>query len=641
MTQKFLATAMACLLASSISAQTLIQYGKYTVSKDEFLKAFNKNNSSNEASKAAAIKEYIELYTNFKLKVKEAEDLRLDTLAQVKFDVSNFRQQIIENYLSNNKGVERLVQEAFKRSQKDLHVLHFSAPIAAGPDSAKAFTAIQNLYNALKANSNDEEAFKKVQAMDAGIRSSNFGFVTAFTLPYTYENMVYALQPGQVSKPYRSKTAWHIFKVKEERPSAGRWKLAQILIAVPEHADAAMIQSAKDKADEIYNKLKTGESFATLARSHSEDRTSNYLGGELPEFTTGTYSPEFEAKVFAIKNDGDVAPPFKTAFGFHIVKRLEHRPTPQQSTDEIFMNDLKQKVLKDDRINEEKELFNRQVMHTTGMRIAADISEKERFQYADSLLKNPLEDQIKRYPIYHKKILHFKNGSANGSEWLQYVQNSRSTGLVLSNEELWEKYKAFAAMQYYKAHLEQYNPDFAFQMKEFRDGNLLFEVMERKVWSKASSNNAALQQYYHLHKANYQWAASADVLIFNCTSPKIAEEALLGLKKGKDWKVLAAESANAVQADSGRYELSQIVGGNLAVVPTRGSYSAIASNMDGSSTFVKYINVYPAHQQRSFEEARGLVINDYQQELEKQWIAALRKKYPVKVNQALLKQLIK
>jgi peptidyl-prolyl cis-trans isomerase SurA len=62
---------------------------------------------------------------------------------------------------------------------------------------------------------------------------------------------------------------------------------------------------------------------------------------------------------------------------------------------------------------------------------------------------------------------------------------------------------------------------------------------------------------------------------------------------------------------------------------------------DGTAVFVKVVKTYPAGQHRSFEEARGLVINNYQAFLEEEWIKELKKKYPVKVNEAAFKSLLK
>ena len=104
--------------------------------------------------------------------------------------------------------------------------------------------------------------------------------------------------------------------------------------------------------------------------------------------------------------------------------------------------------------------------------------------------------------------------------------------------------------------------------------------------------------------------------------------------------MITENADGAIQADSGRYELTQITDPAALTTPANNSYSSVLKNSDGTATFVKYINVYPPDQQRSFDEARGLVINDYQAILEKKWLDELRKRYPVKINEPVVKQLI-
>jgi peptidyl-prolyl cis-trans isomerase SurA len=177
-------------------------------------------------------------------------------------------------------------------------------------------------------------------------------------------------------------------------------------------------------------------------------------------------------------------------------------------------------------------------------------------------------------------------------------------------------------------------------MQEFKEGNMLFEIMERNVWSKAGTDSGSLKKYYEAHKENYKWTASADVLIFNCATEKLATEALAASKASKTWAAIAETSNNQIQADSGRYEVAQIPGNNQGVKISTNTYSEITKNVDGSASFVKYVKLYDANMQRSFAEARGLVINDYQNVLEQQWVGELKKKYPVKVNEVVFKEML-
>lgn len=628
---------------STANAQTFITYGNNSISKEEFLKAYNKNKTQVD-DKEKALREYVELYTNFKLKVKAAAELGIDTLPQIQFDISNFREQIMQNYLNDEKAIDRLLQESFGRVKKDLRLLHFSVPVAADAavaDTQKAFSAAQALYQQLKTGNSNYNSI--VEKTGPGlILQRDLGYITAFTLPYQYENIVYGLQKNEVSTPYRSKNAWHLFKLIDERASAGRWKIAQVLIAVAPDADEANRAAALEKANDVYNKIKDGGPFATIAKTYSDDQLTYLNSGELPEFGTGTFTNDFESQVLTLKNDGDFTKPFLTSFGYHIVKRMGFTPTPEVA-DDAYLFDLKQKLMRDDRVNAEKEKFTRDLIAKVDVKTLKEVKRLDLLRYADSLMTNPALEQTKGFPISNKNVLKVKNELLKGSDWLAFVRQYKTNLSEYkgeTNSQLWDKFVEISALNYYKKNLESFNPDFNFQIQEFKEGNMLFEIMERNVWGKAISDSAGLLQHFQSNASKFKWAESADVLIFNCNAPKVAEEAIVALKKGKNWRVLAEEQVATMQADSGRYEIAQIIGANYASTPKKGNFSAITSNIDGTSTFVMYVNIYEPNQQRTFEEARGLVINEYQQELEKNWIAALRKKHPVKVNESMIKEML-
>ena len=197
-----------------------------------------------------------------------------------------------------------------------------------------------------------------------------------------------------------------------------------------------------------------------------------------------------------------------------------------------------------------------------------------------------------------------------------------------------------AALENYKRRLQNFNSDFKYQLEEFKEGNMLFEVMERNVWSKASADSAGLKQYYNEHTTNYMWNASADAVLFSCSSATAANEAAEKISNGKNWKDLAGENASQVQADSGRYELSQISVIDRTNFKPGLVTAPVVNKGDGTAVFSLIIKMYPENQQRSFEDARGLVINDYQNLLENKWITELKKKYPVKVDEKVFLSLL-
>ncbi len=635
------------LSSLSVFSQTLFTYGNSETSKIEFLRAYNKNKPAT-TDKAKAMREYLDLYTHFKLKVKAAQDLRLDTIAQIKYDVENFREQIAGNYMNDEKGLQLLLEEATNRSLKDMHVLYFAIPVAvdAKPeDSIKAINAAKELYTSLAKGNNYDEIVSMISTKYYPAKYSDIGFITAFSIPYVFENIIYNTKIGTASQPYKSSKAWNIFKVVEERQDVGKWKVAQLLFAFPPKPDDATKAVIKAKADSVYELIKKGLVFSDAVKNFSDDRLTYTSGGELPEFSSGKYNTVFEKNVFTLSKDNEITKPFETAFGYHIVKRLNHTSVPADKNDATYQYDIKQKVIQDARVNGVKEKFTKDITAKTGYKKLNIISDADLFKYADTVTKKQESVNTEDYPISKKAVVSFKDKTQiTGNDWLQFVKSYRMASEPQQKASNTKMFAAFAEQQvsnYYKKHLEEYNTDFKYQMQEFKEGNMLFEIMERNVWSKAGKDSAGLSNYYNAHKEKYKWAASADVLVFNCTDEKAATEALKLSKTGKTWNNFAENSDNKVQADSGRYEFAQVPLDPATTKPTENTYTTIIKNADGTATFVKYIKFYPAGTQRNFTEARGLVINDYQTLLEQQWLDNLKAKYPVKIKETVWEEMLK
>ena len=635
------------LAMPAIHAQTLFTFGSQSVSKEEFLKAYNKNKMP-VADKEKALREYLDLYTKFKLKVKAAQEIHLDTLPQLKYDIQSFRGQVEDSYMNDEVGMSALVDEAFARSQKDLHVLHFYKEIdgkMAKEDTQRVYKAMNELYEELSKGASDyDELVDEIAAKYMKVKASDLGYITAFTVPYEYENIIYNLKLGQSSKPYRSKNGLHVFRVIDERKSMGKFKIAQILLAFPPDDNGDYFGTIRRKADSVYAKLMSGANFSEIAKLVSDDKLTYLTGGEMPEFGTGKFELPFEKEVIKLTKDGEISKPFFSKFGFHILKRIGNTPTPTDKSDVAYIFDIKQKINQDSRVNAAKDKFNKQIIKQIGFKRNAGVSNADLFKYADSISANPTPERTKIFPISTKVVYSFAKSSVRGSDWLNFVKEYKASGELYqgeTNEMLFQKYINITALEYYKEHLEEYNADFKYQMQEFKEGNMLFEIMERNVWSKASNDAAGLQKTYDQNKTNYRWSASADILLFNCKDLKSAGEATEALKQGKDWKKLAEESNMNVQSDSGRYELNQISLPEGTATSLGTITSPAVNNTDGSASFIKILKLYPDNQPRTFEEAKGLVINDYQVVVEEKWVTELKKKYPVKMDEKVFQQLLK
>jgi peptidyl-prolyl cis-trans isomerase SurA len=631
-----------CLFFFLLSfSQTLFTYGSHQVSTKEFLNAYNKNNTD-KVNNSQSLQDYFDLYVNFKLKVQAAKDMQLDTLPSLIADLQNFRSQIKENYLTDENEMKKLEHEAFQRSQKDIHCVYYLINTANEHDSAKALKEVKELSAQLKDGKNEEKVIAEFNASHLlRAQKQDLGYITVFTLPYQFENIVYALQPGQFSEPYPAKNGWFIFKNEGTRNAVGKITVAQILFAVPEGEKGQKI-AAKKLADSVYNALQHGANFESLAKKYSDDRNTFMNGGLMPEFGTAKYDSAFETNAFSLKKDGDISAPFETKFGLHILKRISAAAVPASENDEAYKYNLKQQVLSDNRNNIAREKFIHEIIPVVGLK-KHELNKKDLWKVTDSALlknKNITSGNVNGATVL---LSYNNNQKVRVSDWILYLKNlnkSWENNSAKSYQELFPVFVNEFSIANYASRLEKYDPEFKAQVDEFKEGNLLFEIMQRKVWGKATADTTGLKNFYVQHQKKYLWQASAEAIIFSCSNVQVAKNTIAELKKGKDWRNIVKENSSSLQADSGRFDLGQIP------VVERTAFSEglitlpVINKNDGTAMFAKIIKLYPDGQQRNFENARGLVINDYQTYLERKWITQLKKKYPVKVNDKALQSLL-
>lgn len=627
-------------IAGSASSQTLFTYGPNKADAKEFIRAFDKNNQQPAIAKSKAMRDYLDLYINSRLKIRQAYDLGYDTLPQIRVEAENLRNQIVDNYMSDPDAISRLTKEAFQRSQKDIHAAHIF--IAFNGDTAAASQKLATIQKRLAKG--DDFMLVAQQLSDDPAAKTNKGdldYITVFTLPYELENILYATPAGRYSKSYTSKAGYHILKNLDERKAAGKMKIQQILLAFPPETTQSNREKIARLADSLYQRINKGDDFGKLAAAFSNDYISAARDGNTPDVSVGQYEPAFEKTVWSLPKDGAVSKPFTTTHGYHIVKRIGWVPVVSNPADKENNQALEMKVKSDDRWKTAKDFIYARVETKPGFQ-RASYSNAALWAATDSLLGGRTVKGFEQ----QAELFHIGDAVYHMSDWIKYVQMYRympGGATTRPYPALMEEFSNNSMYQYYRDHLEDYNEEFRNQMAEFRDGNLFFEIMQREVWNKAQTDSAALLSLYEKNKAQYSWQPSADAVIFFSSDQTTAKSLADELKKNPaGWKALAEKLSEKVVADSARYEWAQLPGNNGKDAPKAGTITPLNVNQtDNTASFAYIIKVYPQPGPRSFNDARGLVMNDYQVLLEEQWIKELRKKYPVTIDEKVLAEISK
>lgn len=452
---------------------------------------------------------------------------------------------------------------------------------------------------------------------------------------YPFETAAYTTKPGQVSMPVRTKFGYHIIKVSDMRDAQGEIKVAHIMIKSAASAADSVTKQASNKIDEIYQKLKAGEKFEDLATKFSDDKGSAKNGGQLPPFGTGRMVPEFEKAAFALSKDGDFSAPVKTSYGWHIIKRLEKKPVP---TFEEKKNELKTQVSRDSRAEISKNSMINRIKQEYNFKEFP--KNKDAFVNAidTSILSGEWNaDNVKGL---NKPLFNIGTVTYNQEDFARYINNHQSKKQNTTPKQvaftLYNQFVDESVLNYEESQLEQKYPEFKALMQEYRDGILLFDLTDKKVWSKAVKDSAGLVDFYSKNKTKYMWERRCDAIIYTCANADIAAKTRKMLKKKKPM----VEVLTAMNKDS-QLNLStkdgKFVKGENEIIDAITWQKGLSPDMNknNSVVFVDVINIIEPTP-KTLDEAKGIITADYQNHLEKEWIAGLRAKYPVAVKEDIL-----
>lgn len=632
----------------------LFTYGDKKVTTREFRKGFTKNQHKDSSVKASEVDEYLELYKKFKLKVQDAYDKGIDTTVGFKTELATYRKQIAKQFLMDAEVNDKLVSEAYNRLKYEIkasHILVFARPDASPEDTLKAYKRMLDVKRLIESDSITFEnaALKYSEDPSAEDNLGNLGYFTCFQMIYEFESQAYNTETGKVSKVFRTEFGYHIVKVYDKRPSLGEITLRVIKIELNPSPNTGEVEEARAKIFEVYKKLQAGEKFISLVQQYSEDAGSVLNNGQIPAFTmtSGRYPENFKNTAFGLKNDNDYSMPIQTAQGFYILQRIALKPLDSLAK---IRGSIINKISRDSRqyknmlaVYEKAKKMYKFKENAKGKKLVSST--------IDSSLLVGEFDQEKYKNNYPKnrKIVLFSLGKVKRVytidsfiKWLSNVQKptaSKSLSNIVQN--YYEAYRMQTIMDFYEADLDNTNEKFASLYQEYKEGILLFTMMDKKVWTKSVEDSVGLKAYYNQNKDNYSHGVMYDATIFRCATRAIAEELKKDLESGlivdsimrKFYRVNPLAVATPL---NGKFENGDNAIMDLAFQFGKPSmkYMIVEDpNVAGRFAVIQIHEMIPAGN-KTLEEARGSIISDYQVYLEKLWLDELMSKNPVKVNEA-------
>ncbi|NQY28879.1 MAG: peptidylprolyl isomerase [Flavobacteriaceae bacterium] len=618
----------------SQNEEVLFTVNNTAVTTNEFSRVYNKNIDLVQDEKQKDVDEYLKLYVNYKLKLEEAYALGLDKDKKYKNEFESYRRQLARKYLTDTKINDKLLEEAYERTVNEVNVNHILVRVddnASPADSLKGYNQVLEYRNQVL-NGNFATI---MQSSHNGktVFGESLGYFNAFKMVYPFENVAYTTNVGEISMPFRTKFGFHILNVIDKRRSQGEVTVAHIMIA---NNNDKITSSPEERIKELHAKIIEGTSFSDLAKQFSDDKNSARNGGKLTRFGAGKLSAkEFENTAFALSTEGQVSKPVKTKFGWHIIKLLKKHDVP--SFNELKSN-LEQKVKKDSR----SKIVNDRFYNNLKKRY----SFTETVNAKEELLKVVNAEFIKgnldiANDSYKKTLATFAGEKLNYLEYYKYLSSKLRSykNLTVIKKIVTVSYNDFINARiynYHNEHLESEYPEFKNIVQEYREGLLLFELMEQEIWKKSKTDTIGLKKYYNKNKTNYFWKKRIEAVVVTSETKRAAKNVRKLLKTNVSLKQLKELQKNSVVSE-GLYELTD------KELPKK--YKAVV----GVSKIFMHNNQYVVvkgikevlPKQQLLDEVKGRVINDFQTQIEKDWLVILASKYKVEVNQSVLESVKK
>ena len=639
---------------TKLDKQVLMTIGDQDITVKEFCDVYYKNNLKSDVIEKKSVDEYLDLFTTFRMKVMEAESLQLDTSAKFQKELAGYRKQLAKPFMSSDDITEELLQEAYQRKLKDIrasHILIRCDKNAMPSDTLRAYNkAMEIRKKALKGEDfgdlavrySEDPSAKDMEATDqAPARPGNrgdLGYFTVFDMVYPFETGAYNTKEGEISMPVRSDFGYHIIKVQSITDAMGSIQAAHIFMQLPFDAPEDEVAAAQQKANNIYNELmaQDGKNWSEMVKQYSDDRGTVQRDGALTSFTVSRIVPEFIEACKSLEI-GQIAKPIRTNYGFHIIKLLGKSgvgPFEKES------KALSERIEKDMRSKKSEEVVLKQVKSEYKFKQNDKNLEAFMATVDSSILRNAYvpADNVDM----NATLFSMEGNPTKVSDFVNYIKgNMKPQKYVTPATYAYQLYDAFSretALNYADSRLEDKYPEFKALVQEYKDGILLFDLMDREVWDKAVKDTLGLQEFHARNASKYMWDERAHAYIITVTR----QESLPKVKALLDSGIVLDSLRSTLQRDSINYTFVRKgyyqKGDNQYVDQTQwkvGVRNEIPSTVD-QSTVIVCIDELRKPEPKTLKEARGLVTSDYQVELEQKWVKSLKERYPVKIDEKVL-----
>ncbi|CAI8285794.1 MAG: Chaperone SurA [Flavobacteriaceae bacterium] len=483
------------------SNDILFTIGDDSVNTKEFLRVYNKNLDLITDNYQKDIDNYLQLYIDYKLKVLEAYEKKYDKKESYISELNKYSTQLASNYLFDKNSQDSMLNEAYLRTKTEIKASHILIRIE------EQDLDTLDIYNKLISYREDFKNYDlsyliKKYHDGKNIFVEDLGYFSAFKMIYSFESKAYETKVGDISMPFRTRFGFHVLKVEDKRESLGEVNVGHIMLSKDNN-------NSQSKINSLYDSIIRGENFESFAKKYSDDKNTSSVGGRLKPFTSGQLnSLPFEKAAFDLTEINEISKPIETKFGWHILKLYSKS---KLSSFKEMESSLLKKVKNNSRSSVISNSFYKKLLNKYSINYDNDLT------YFTDQLNGHNANNIWKIPstINKKKILFKINDKTlNYLDFANYIVNtSLSNGSIYSSvTDLYKDFINQSVMNYYKSNLLSENTEYRYIYNEYKEGLMLFDLMQNEVWNKAKEDTIGLKTYFKNNKSLFKIANNANPL---------------------------------------------------------------------------------------------------------------------------------
>jgi peptidyl-prolyl cis-trans isomerase SurA len=616
---------------SSDKSPVVATYGNESIRFQELQRQARKTGSSD--STATGYQEFLKRYLNFRLKVAEAERLGMDKDTSVVNEINTYKGQLGRPYLVENEVIRPLTKQLYDRQKETVKVRHILVRVTAGSDTTKAYAKIKAVRDSLLAGQ-DFVKIAKRNSEDETVADNNgdLPLITAGRYVQEFEDLAFTTPVGKYSVISRSQEyGYHLLQVLERKTAVPAMRSSQIYVR-PESAQPADTLAAYNLAQSLHQRLKAGEDFATLARQYADDDVLKENGGDMGFRDFGDLVEPFNTKVFSLKNVGDMTEPFRSNYGYHILKLTGKKDG--LSYDQSY-NDLKELV------QNLPALKRREQALAHRLRTKLNVTFDENL-FNGAIQTTPQDSLFLNFgpagtfrPKHGKKTFASIEGKPVTMEEFADVamrfRPSPSQYPAREARRIAEELVDEKAIEAYVLKLDMMDPKFDRLLKEYREGVLLFKISEDSLWNKTSRDSLGLKRYFAANKGKYRFPERTKIYSFYSPVDTILTRVDAKLKTG-----MKPEAVAALFKDPARFRMDTVfLSDSTKSVYDQGfslkpqTWTAPLQYQRGK--VLLYSDGKVPAREKTFDEARAEITSEYQKSVEEQWMQRLYRRYTAKM----------